>query len=440
MRKLIIILSFFIIAKAKGQYVLTQDTTVNGTWSLETTILKINSGVKISGTGTISGGYIDASYYQDIFDTTLNVNIKGGAYGKVSTSWFGASPSNANNTRYFQKSIDACINKNTILYTPAGTYVDSSNLLIAQYYSGNYQSVSLKWEGDYVFNGAVAGTVIRYKNGGNFCLGIQKGKGVELKGLSFVGNFVPPTGGGGEGYYNQTWDNFLDTNCTAYLSGIVVDPYVPPSGSSGSTGILFSNLSVSGFTTLFNISPNSGAVLNAEEIIAERINFGSGRTGWLNGQPQEKQNVIRNSMAWGGLHTFFKNYYQSGNYHIHDINVAGSVIRLFDINQAGWFSTKIDHIFAESIATIGNLTTTAMGISISDCIFAFAYKSEAGNQYLLNSNSLNVRFRSCDFTYFGQTYSMAFSGTAAYDGCTFSGAYTNQSTGSTFTSNCQFLN
>lgn len=448
MKKGLIILFLFVAFKSNAQYVLSADTTISSTWNLGSTILKVNPGVKIHGTGTITGGYIDASYYQNIFDTTLSIGIYGGAYGKISSSWFGASPSNANNVRYFQKAIDATINRNMILYTPSGVYNDSSALLIAQYYSGNYQAVSLKWEGDYVYNGAIAGTVIKFNNkGATFCIGMQMAKGVEIRGMSLVGGFVAQTGGGGQGYYNQTMSNFQDPLCSNYLYGVVVDPFIPTSGSSGSTGILFSDLSVTGFTSLFAISPN-GVSLNAEEITADRIVFGTGKIGWLSGQPQEKQNVIKNSMAWGALYYFYYATFLrgsgmtsgTGNYHIHDINVAGSVINLFYINQSGWFPTKIDNIYAEGIGSIGELYTAAMGISISNSVFAFAYKSQAGNQYLVTSNSTSINFRNCDFTYFGVSDSLSFNGPASFDRCTFSGVYQNQQTGSTFSSNCQFLN
>lgn len=438
MKRILIAAFLFLDHTTFGQYVLTQDTTVDGTWSLGTKILKVNPGVKIYGTGTINGGYIDASYYQDIFDTSLTINIKGGAYNVVSTSWFGASPSKKDNTPYFQKAINAAIPNPSILYTPAGVYNDSTSLRIQGIYLGNYSGVSLHWKGDYRFNGAFSGTVINYLNTGNFAIGIQMGKGVILEGLSIQGKFKPPTTTG-ETYYNTSYGDYMDTSCTEYMSGIIVDPYANQNGStSGSTGILFKDMSVSGFTTLFKISPAGTA--NAEEIIADRVNFGDGRVGWLSGQPQEKQNVIRNSMVWGRLFVFFKNYYQSGNYHIHDINIAGGVVQIFDINQSGWFPTKIDNIYAESIGRVGRLYTGAMNLAVENSVFQFAYKADAGNQYLVTSNSLNVTFRNCDFRYFGQTYSMAFSGVAAYDRCTFSGEFTNQSTGSVFTSNCQFLN
>lgn len=426
---------------ASAQYNLTQDTTISTTWTLGIQIVSIAPGVKVHGTGTISGGYIQASYYQDIFDTTLTVNIKGGAQGIISSSWFGTSPSKTNNTRYFQKAIDASINKSMTLYTPAGVYIDSSYILIGATYAGDWTSVSLKWKGDYIFNGAVPGTVIDYKNIGNFALGIQKAKGVIIEGISIQGRFATLNKANPEtNYWDIPFDDFRDTTVSEYHSGVIVDPYPNVSGlAGGSTGVLFRDMYVTGFTNLFRIGNVSA--LNAEEIIAERIVFGKGRTGWVSTQAQEKQNVIRNSMAWSTLHTFFtaNSGNGTGNYHIHDINIAGSVVQIFNIQQGGWFSTKIDNIYAERIGSIGTLNTTAMVISVRDCLFQFAYKSEAGNQYLAKTNSLKVRFTGCDFNYFGETYSMAFQGLATFDGCYFSGAYTNSVQGSVFTTSCQFI-
>jgi len=442
--KLFIILIFLPFVSF-SQYNLTSDTTISTTWALGTTIVTVAPGVKIHGSGIITGGYINASYYQNIFDTTLSVQILGGSLGVISTSWFGCSPSNNDNTRYFQKAIDASINRSMILYTPSGVY-NVVQLLVSQYYSGNYQSVSLHWKGDYIFNSAIQGTVINCTNTSGYCLGIQKGKGVIIEGLNIQGQFkkIDKPAAVGINYYNIAWTDYKDTTCSDYYSGVVIDPNANTGNvSGGSTGISFKDMQVNGFTVLFRMSPTINT-LNGEEIIAEHIVFGMGQTGWLSQQSQEKQNVIRNCMAWSGLHTFFYASYGNGTgyYHIHDINVAGSVIRLFYIDQSGWFSTKIDNIYAESIGTIGTLNTSQMVISLTDCVFDFASKADAGNQYLSTTSNitLGVRYTNCDFNYFGQNYNMVFQGLAAYIGCSFSGAYTNSQQGSIFSSNCQFSN
>lgn len=428
--------------------IIDKDTTINGTWNISgSTVVRVINNAQISGNATINGGWWDASYYQSVFDTTITVNILGGAYGIVSTSWYGVATGRADNTRYFQRAIDSRENKVGRLYTPSGTYTILTSLVIQSIYLGDYTGVSLDWYGDYVYNSAVAGTVINYiATGGSFALGIQRGKGVLIAGLAIKGRFVPPSDANPMTYYNITYDNYTDVNglCNQYYTGVAIDPYVPPFGGvSGSTGVHFSNMYVTGFSTLFSVSQN-GATLNGEEIILEKSVLGMCRVVWLSQEPQEKQNVIRNCMAWDRVHTFFvanKSGRGSGNYHIHDINIAGSVIQCFDIVQSGWFGSSIDNIYAENIARIGVLKTSAMVLSLTGSTFQLIPKSIIGVQNIAVTNTnLNTVFGECNFLYYGlpSTEQMLFNGLATFSNYYFSGTYTNQMTGSSFSSNCLF--
>src|ERR1035437_1748934 len=66
--------------------------TVNGTVNIPaTTVLRFDNGNKISGTGTINGGVIEANHQCQIFDTSLTVNPSKTSDGKFSVNWYGAT-------------------------------------------------------------------------------------------------------------------------------------------------------------------------------------------------------------------------------------------------------------------------------------------------------------------------------------------------------------
>src|ERR1035437_7643392 len=65
--------------------------TVNGTVNIPvTTVLKFDNGNKISGTGTINGGIIEANHQFQIFDPSITVNSTKTSDGIISVKWFGA--------------------------------------------------------------------------------------------------------------------------------------------------------------------------------------------------------------------------------------------------------------------------------------------------------------------------------------------------------------
>lgn len=173
----------------------------------------------------------------------------------------------------------------------------------------------------------------------------------------------------------------------------------------------------------FSISPN-GVTFNADILIFENIHCGDARIGFANGQAQEKGNVIRGIYSWGRIHTLYSagklGKSQAGSYTIDGGNIAGSCIRLFDISQAGWYTTSISNLFAESIASIGSILTQ-IPANISNCTFHFGVPSVIGRQTLLCTNNEKIVFNSCIFRYYGLKDPMKFIGNATCNNCYFSG-------------------
>lgn len=430
-----------------GMYYLTQDTTVTGTWNLSGNWLKVSPGVKIHGSGTILNYYLDAYYNQNIFDTTLDFSgIRGSINGnRVSAIWFGASTSNANNVRYFQRGIDACVNKGFTFYIPSGTYIDSGAIYIRSYDgNGNFQVSQLSILGDYVMNCGCLGTVIKDYSKLSCALGIQYGKGCSVSGLYILGKWTPPSMSNLTAYYNLTFNQFMDSTCSAYYCGIATDPQVS-SSTSGSTGIVIENCYIGGFTTDIFITANQTS-LNNELVTIRFCSLGNSRSCITSTQAQEKLNVIENCMAWESCWCFISiGHTQTGTagyYVLNDINVAGGCVNPFFVNISGWFGFSVNNFYAESVASLGTITTDGAPVSMSNIRVQLVDSSIVGAHYIATTNSKAVIWRDCFFTYFDgrNDHVLPFNGISTFDNCTFGGLYKNQVTGSIFYPNCTFRN
>jgi hypothetical protein len=405
---------------------INKDTVINKTWNIPPgTILKFGSKGHISGTGTIRGGIIDAALGQWIFDTTLTLYPEG-TYGKVfSAKWFGAGRVKDNSTA-LQKGINTVLDNYTSLrdfFIPFGVYEFSKPLVVKGVYKGQYVGVTIHIFGESSFWDCCTGTTLKYTGTTVFALGLQLNKGSEINNLIITGQFKSPASPDSV-YFNLPLEKYTDANskCGNNYAGIVID-YDGKMNSGGSTGIKIHDVSVGNFSTDFSISPN-GVTFNADILMFENIHCGDARIGFANGQAQEKGNIIRGIYSWGSIHTLYsagklgKN--QAGSYTIDGGNIAGRCIRLFDISQAGWYSTNVTNLFAESIGSIG-VILSQIPVNISNCTFHFQVPSIIGRQALLVSNNEKINFNNCIFRYYGLKDPMKFIGNATYNNCYFSG-------------------
>jgi hypothetical protein len=396
-----------------------KDTTISGTWDLHGKILNISA--KISGTCTIKNALIEANPFIQIFDTT--VTLSGCRAREFSAMWYGAASNNKDNSAALQKSINTCINSMP-LYIPRGVYNYSKSLKIYVLDHNRYIGASIHIYGEGgIWN---EGTVLHY-TGNEFALGGQYLKGTEIDHLTLKGNFHSPAVNG-PAYYSIPFSAYNDPKVGQNLAGIIID-YDGSKNTGGSTAVQLHDLSVGNFAIDYEISPN-GHTFNADIILMENITCGEARLGISSGQAQEKGNVIRGLYSWGRIHTVFAtNLYgknQAGNYTIDGGNIAGMPIRLFYNPESGWFPTHIANLFCESLGTIGTITAgdskNNMPTSISNCVFDFAYISEAGVQTLFTSNSPFIKFNNCSFRYYGAyNDTLHFAGIATFDNCSFSG-------------------
>jgi hypothetical protein len=405
---------------------LTADTVINGIWNGNGRVLRIDN-YRISGKGTLQNWIIDAPYQRWIFDTSITMGSAVKCYnGVFSSSWYGASPANADNWTSLQKSVNFCIN-NTALYTPAGDYKYSKPLNAAYLYKGAYAACKLNWYGDGdIWDGS---TTLTYNGTTGYAFGIQRAKGGSIHNLRFKGQFVSPLNNG-KSYFNLNDTAFKDASGRTRrgYSGIVIDPD-GGRGAGGSTGLKIYDTQVDGFDILYNVSPN-GVTYNADVLVFRDIRCGNGRIGFQSGQAQEKGNTITNIVAWDNLHTLVSignaGKVQAGSYTITGGNIAGGVIRLFDVRISGWNPFYVNGLTAESIATLGTVysgdSRYAPHCVLNDLRIRFALPSQVGKQVLLTANP-NVRLTNSTLWYYGLPgEEMWFSGKPGFEKCSFSGS------------------
>lgn len=293
-----------------------------------------------------------------------------------------------------QKAIDDGIKSGQTVYFPIGKYRIDRPLIAANWNGQDYGFFTLKIEGESTMFDMDNRSVIIANFKDAFALGIQKGKGCVIKGLSFQGKYAAPKLTPNQ-FYNSDLKTYGDPSCRdsqfSPYSAIVIDPFrddLPSDGGyptltsfyrgkpskSGSTAIRLEDITINNFTIGIIFSPN-GKTLNAEIITLENIRLGNGKIGIVGCQAQEKMNRAINISSWGTMHTVFAfgmyGQGQPGHWIIDGLNAAGFTNQIIYRADAGFYPIHISNVFAESIRSIGVLSGT-MGSSISNSVFDFA--------------------------------------------------------------------
>lgn len=440
----------------------SSDVVINGTLNIPPAkMIEFANGFKLKGNGTVNGGNYDEDYQQQIFDTSLTVNPRS-VNQYFSVKWYGAKGNNSDDYTAIQKSINTCIKNNIrTVYIPAGAYKISKPLIIrgtsAPGTDNKRSFCTLEILGESSFWDSNMGSEISTTFNNAFAIGIQNGKGCKIRKIKITGLFTPPRTKNSQEFFSMPFEKFTDGKSrdsrNSPYSGIVIDPftnlptnplpadggypsllnYYGKSGSlqtqSGSTGTELEELSISGFVVGICSSPN-GLTRNAEITIINKVQFSNCKLCISGGQDQEKGNRISNIYCWGGTHTIFgTDLYgvarMSGNWNIDHVNIAGGVVRFIYNDQHGYFPTFISNVFAESLGSFG-IFNSQLASEVSDCIFDFAYQSQAGVQTLLTSYGDNVVFRSCSFRYYGEKTPLLMAGNCTFDHCFFSGPVTKK--------------
>jgi hypothetical protein len=328
---------------------------------------------------------------------------------------------------FFQKGIDSCIQNNIPVYfIPAGRYICRRPLILQNWNAtqGYYFPFSLIIQGTSTFAGADgSGTILDFKGiKDGFGIGIQGGKGVEIKGLKLIGawDYKFP---GAYAFYNTDLGKFTDGKCrdTRYSPyfAIAIDPFgptIPSDGgypglsayyrgkTNGSTGSVIEDCYFTNWVGGIITSPN-GQTYNADITLGTRIQFGNMKICVAGCQAQEKMNRISNVMAWGVIHTCFATGVygrgEPGNWYIDHWNIAGYTNQIAYNNQTGYFPSYFSDIFAESIARIGPIYSIN-GTTFSNSSINFAGCQEAGSYSEGMISGYGLTFSGCQLRIYGQ--------------------------------------
>lgn len=397
------------------------DTTLTSNWNVGGAILR-PTGI-ISGAYQISNFTLEANKFIQIFDTSVTLGTD--IYCDVfSAMWYGAKPSNSDNSVYLQKAINASQDRGYWLYIPYGSYKTTQPLMVIKGTYGAYQQTQIKMYGDATFWDNGSGTQIVY-SGDSCALGLQLNKGSVVRNLRFTGKWVSPSAPDSL-YYKILFENYTNqSESGGNGNGIWIDPVGNWNQRSGSTGCKFMDLKIENFQSLIKVG--NGISQNDEIMIFENIQFGDARIGIQSTQPQEKENILRGIYSWGKIHTIFQ-IASGANYYIDGVNVAGGCVRIFNIDIASWFPVHIEKVYAEQIGSIGSINSY-LPISISNSLFDFITIDRAGIITLISANNNQIKFDNTTFRYYGNADDLKFAGSATFDNCFVSGTVTGMASG-----------
>jgi hypothetical protein len=420
------------------------DITINGTLTVPSgKILTFTNNGRLIGSGTISGGIINADFQSNILATTLTVNPIGVAGKYFSVKWFGAVGNGiADDHASIQTTINTIIrNRQYIksIFLPSGSYKIDYPLIMYNWNGSNYSFFDLDFIGESSFwEESSAGTKIITNFSNQFAIGVQAGKGVRIENLYIIGNYTydfTTT----QAFYASTFEGYTSTTpCRdsqfSPYAAIVIDPFsnsasnIPSDGGypatdgfgnnlstyyrgtggvTGSTGIAVTDCFLSGFTVGLITSPN-GFTLNAELIYVNKLQISNCKSGIAGCQAQEKMNRVNFLGCWGECHTLlrFNTYGASGtngevgHWVIENVNIAGRVNQLISRTESGFFPMNISKVYAETLGKIG-FTSFSMGTTISDSVFDFARPDLETKQYFLSLATGVCVFKNVSMRYYG---------------------------------------
>lgn len=319
-----------------------------------------------------------------------------------------------------QTAINYCVNSSTnkTLFIPLGNYYISRELFIRKVKTNTtYGQCQIVIEGESSYSGAVGSTINALFND-KFALGVQEGRGIKIKGLSFNGQFTRDNNvvmgdrafysstleTEGKNSYNRFFKPCKDRRYGPYAA-IVLDPFRTSQHSKDSiknfdeyytelsyyyskkcgtsSGTEITDVQFNGFIAGIVFSPN-GLTQGDDVSKIEKAKFSNLKYGVCFSQDQEKTNTIRHIYAWSNVHTLIASSSQksetrvgfgqgrAGNQIIEDVNIAGNVNQFIYREDGGTFAMFIKNVFAERLGKIGYLGSQVGG-SFENSEIGFPY-------------------------------------------------------------------
>jgi hypothetical protein len=412
---------------------------INGTVNVpQGKVIRFEAGNRLSGTGTINGGIIHASYYQQIIEPTLTVNPAGVTGTMVSAKWFGATGTEAiDNAPLIQEVINMVVRNSSLprdIYFPPGIYRCDGPVIIYSWNGSNYIACTANLVGNGSAQGAnpVDTAILKFNQKNTFGIGIQRGYSCLIEGLTVTGPFNPSFGDAYNFYTSDfatyaTADGMRDKPYSPN-AGIVIDPFrfeatIPFEDAypgyfdwyrgtgggishAGSSYCIIRECRVYGFTVDICISPN-GVTQQAEDCQVESCTLEVAKVAYSSGQRQTKGNTIRNCRSWDRVHTFLDvvSYGIGAGGHgtppcIAGLNIAGTVKRVFNVTVQ--HPVCFENIYCESLGEIGTLVADAGTIAVRNSNFDL----NTNTRYVptMHVNAYNVEFQSCTIRYYDDLF------------------------------------
>ena len=401
----------------------------------------------------------------------MQVSENGGAYETISkldkrnvTTW-GADPTGvADSTAAIQAAIDYAIytSKRGPVFLDGQKFKTSDTIHLG--YGETFHSVGLVGFGyDYRnFSNVFVGTSLIPTFSDRPCINIQGARGTYVRGITCYGKLFPyiqdtllgvPTQTSIDDTDRLNWNDpafpLAVDNRYAPYAGITVDAYcgvrpvtsypdvVYPVGYVGaqsqygkafSSGVLIEDVHICGFNTGFVNQPcdadGNGDFTNLRRVIVSHCKFG------VSVGNSQSRNLAMSQMTMESVHTCVTNNQHGrriGKFSgvIQDLSVQ-SVIQIFDfLNTTHAGPLEFTNFYGESMWRIGDCppaTTVENSIRFSQSQFAFNSQTDfrgvpATILRMFGSNSVDVAFIGCDFSYFKGAAS--FEGIPLFDGCRF---------------------
>jgi hypothetical protein len=422
------------------------DLVINSPIDFGGKVIKMESGTKMTGTGTINNVLVDANAHEYVFDPSLTFTNLIMGQTVLSVKNFGAT-GNGTTDDWFavQKTVDTAIanNINTVL-SPTGIYRMGQALIMYRWDGTDYKFFTLEFKGESSFwqAGNTRGTRFIFSDPNSFCIGFQRAKGLKIDRILVQGPFQPPTIPAPAWYHlkeHEFTDGVTRDSPQSACVAIAGDPFsykLPADGgypsnhqmynglpsAGGSTGVEITDVSLGNVIAGYCSSIN-GITLNSEITLIDKIQVRDCRYGIAGTQAQEKANIVRNFACWGNVYCPIKiggvlGAGTPGNWKFQGLNMAGGTRKLISLNSGGYFATHLEDVFAEIVFNIE--WSSGVGGSLTSSELGFAYPSEvSGTHPQAHISGSGITYRDTILRIYGSGKPIVINGSNTFEHCSF---------------------
>lgn len=415
-------------------FIVATDITINGTITVPSgKTLQFYDGNRITGTGSVSGGIIDAGDLTECFASTISLTPAGSTKRYYSARWFGVKGDGVTSDNgAIQKMFDFVAANQSVtkpIYFPRGSYLLDDSILFYNWDGTNYVTRCLEIFGEVDSRSGLQEPMTKFicsnNMTGRFMLGVQRGRAITIRNIYFIGKYNLPTTFSQLNVFRNTaaqWAQvgIRDAQFSPHCA-INIDPFaraIPSDGgyanSAGTTWQSYYRGATQGGTSQLNIEgcrieqvpvgiacSINGDTFNAEIIKIQDCSIAYTKASYALGQSQTKENLVINLRVWEPTRTIFEciDYGQGEGAppYVEGMNIAGAVFQI--IKCASPFSFYASKVFAESLFRIGRLNSSVNAHSITQSDIDFS----AGTSGIPSADFIvygAINFVNCSIRYY----------------------------------------